>query len=666
MSVQFGRWNFGGQPPGPGYLEKVSAALSPYGPDSNELYSKDATNIVYRAFHTTKESHGEKQPHTSWSGVVLTWDGRLDNRADLLIELGDSLTMSSTDVEIVAASYERWNIDCFAKLIGDWALSIWNPLDRSLILATDFMGIRHLYYSIAMNCVSWSTVLDPLVRFAGKSFKLCEEYVAGWLTGYPAPQLTPYVDIHAVPPSCFVVIRPRKHTIRKYWDFDPRKAIRYRTDSEYEEHFRTVFAQAVRRRLRCDRPVLAELSGGMDSSSIVCMADVMIARGDAESQRLDTISYYDDLTPGLDERLYVTKVEQMRCRTGYHIDLHAKNQLDKSEVDSKQILFPRFESDRLAATPNSEPSLWPEVFEHYALYMNSHEYRVTLSGNAGEDPTGGYVPSPTLELQDLVARARFFRLAHQLDAWATKMGTSRFPLLWKALREFGTRSITFPCPPRYMCPPPWLQPGFVRRYKAALHWYPSKLKLFGALPSFQNHIHQLNHNRRFLARRDLCPKLLREIRYPYLDRDLLEFAYAIPREQVVGVGKRRFLMKRSLVGIVPDEILSRKRRASVTPEPDKHSLEGWRTRSELRHRLISNSLGIVDADLFLRALQEADGKDEITIDRLKSTLILEFWLNHLAARGVLMATISDTKPSACSRLERKELTEPAQSDGSAS
>lgn len=638
MSVQFGRWNWDGEPPARDCIEKVSATLAPYGPDSNELYSKGGVNIVYRAFHTTKESHGEKQPHTSRFDAVITWDGRLDNRSDLLIELGDSLNIRSTDVEIVAASYEKWNTRCFAKLIGDWALSIWNPVYRSLILATDFTGIRHLYYSIENNYVVWSTVLDPLVQLPGKTFKICEEYVAGWLACHPDPHLTPYVNIHAVPPSCFVLIHPMKPTITKYWDFDPGKIIRYRTDTEYEEHFRTVFAAAVRRRLRCDRPVLAELSGGMDSSSIVCMADVIIARGEAEIPRVDTISYYDDFDPNLDERFYVEKVEQMRGREGHHIDLGAKNQLEKSEVGPKRSCFPKFESDRLSPTPNSDCNVQPEIFDHYALYMNSHQCRVTLSGIAGEDPTGGYVPSPILELQDLLVRARFFRLAHQLRAWAAKMGRSRLPLLWKVLRGFCGRSITFPCPPKYLCPPPWLHPDFVRRHEAALHWYPSKLKLFGALPSFQDHIHHLDHTRGFLASRDLCPGLLREMRYPYLDRDLLEFAYSIPREQIVGVGKRRFLMKRALAGIVPVELLTRKQRAAVTQEPEQASQTERHSWDELRHNMISGSLGIVDANLFFHSLQEAKSKDEVTVDKLKRTLLLECWLHHLATQGVLRMT----------------------------
>jgi asparagine synthase (glutamine-hydrolysing) len=172
MSVQFGRWNFEGQPPAPDYIEKVSATLAPYGPDSNESYSKAGIKILYRAFHTTKESSQEAQPHISSFGSVIAWDGHLDNRAELIGELRDTLAFDSTDVAIVAAAYERWGTHCFAKLIGDWALSIWSAIHRSLILAKDPIGTRHLYYSFDNNQVTWSTILDPLVRFAGKTFPL--------------------------------------------------------------------------------------------------------------------------------------------------------------------------------------------------------------------------------------------------------------------------------------------------------------------------------------------------------------------------------------------------------------------------------------------------------------------------------------------------------------
>src|SRR5260370_33749044 len=89
----------------------------------------------------------------------------------------------------------------------------------------------------------------------------------GWGTGALSP---PYQEIHAVPPGKFVRIRDGEATIHSYWSFDTKRQIRYKTDVEYEEHFRHVFRQAVLRRLRSDSPILAEVSGGVDSSCEVC------------------------------------------------------------------------------------------------------------------------------------------------------------------------------------------------------------------------------------------------------------------------------------------------------------------------------------------------------------------------------------------------------------
>src|ERR1700728_4382224 len=272
MSVQFGRWNFSGAPSAADDLERVHRTLLPYGPDGANAYSGKGTSILYRAFHTTKESRSEAQPLVFPSGAVLTWDGRLDNRAELLNLLGDGLLNAAADVSIVAAAYQRSGVDCFRRLVGDWALSLWNPSERSLLLAKDPIGTRHLYYSVASDHFAWSTLLEPLVLFAGRELALDEEYIAGWLASFPDAHLTPYLANRFVPPSCFVRLEPGRHSIQTYWDFDSSKRIRYATDGEYEEQFRTLFMQAIRRRLRSNSPILAELSGGMDCSSIVCMA----------------------------------------------------------------------------------------------------------------------------------------------------------------------------------------------------------------------------------------------------------------------------------------------------------------------------------------------------------------------------------------------------------
>jgi asparagine synthase (glutamine-hydrolysing) len=634
MSVQFGRWNFEGQPPASDYIEKVSATLAPYGPDSDEAYSKGGVKILYHAFHTTKESRRETQPHISPSGAVITWDGRLDNRTELISDFRDAATSDSTDVALVSAAYEKWSTNCFDQLVGDWALSIWNPNNRSLILAKDPIGTRHLYYSIDKDHITWSTVLDPLVLFAGKSFTLSEEYIAGWFaTMFPAAHLTPYVGVHAVPPSSSVLLRPGKRTISKYWDFDPCRKIRYSADADYEEHFRTVFAKAVQRRLRSDRPILVELSGGMDSSSIVCMADTVIARGTAETPRLDTISWYNDSDPNADERSYFTKVEEKRGRIGYHIDLASL-----TDVESQKSFRGDFDSDHFAATPNSSGRL-AEHFGRYATYMRAQGHRVVLSGIGGGEVMGGSVPSPSPEFQNLLARGRFFSLANQLNSWAVKMRKPQLPLLWNAVRDFlpfsdgdADKAVAGL----------WLHPGFVRRNYFALAGYPSRVKLFGPLPSFQDNIRTLTGDRRLLAYFGLQAEFLREMCYPYLDRGLLEFMFAIPREQIVRVGQRRSLMKRALVGIVPDELLKRKRKASVPAEPPKGSPK-QPSLIDIGQHIVSSSLGIIDPNRLWEALQKGRHGKEVPVGHLKRTLTLEYWLRHLMDQGVLTNSISATE-----------------------
>jgi len=633
MSVQFGRWNFDGQPPAPDYIERVSAILAPYGPDSNESYTKDGVRILYRAFRTTRESHHEKQPHISVSGAVITWDGRLDNRADLISDLRAGLTTNSTDVDIVAAAYEECGVDCFAKLIGDWALSIWNPVNGSLTLAKDPIGSHHLYYSIDKDHVTWSTTLDPLVLFRGKSVAICEEYVAGCLSSFAAPHLTPYVGIHGVPPSSSVVLRPTKHTARKYWDFDRGKEIRYRNNAEYEEHFRTAFAKAVERRLRSDHPVLAELSGGMDSSSIVSMADLVIARGHAECPRLDTISWYDDSDPNDGERAYFTVVEQKRGRAGCHIDLSGQKQ--EKDSDLQRSFTVDFSGDRFAATPVPDGHQ-SEFVKQYAVYMKSQGHRVSLSGMAGDEVTGNGVPTPTPELQDLIARWRFFRLARQLNAWAVKMKKPGLPLLWQAIKGFIP--LAFMGVPHSMCPNPWLDRGFVRRNRAALCRYSFRVKLFGSLPSFQDHIGKLDGNRRFQAHLLDPQELLREQRCPYLDRDFLEFMFAIPREQVVGIGRRRSLMKRALAGIVPDELLNRKRKL-IPQELPRDNPAGRTILVAMCQQMFSSALGFIDPNLFVEALHNSQHNLSLFTCNLVHTLRLEFWLRQLVAGGVVISGI---------------------------
>jgi asparagine synthase (glutamine-hydrolysing) len=618
MSVQFGRWNLDGKPIDYGYMEKVGSALCPYGPDGKGSYSSTNLSILYYAFHTTKESRSEVQPHICASGAVVTWDGRLDNRADLIGELGNPLTVESTDLALVASVYEQLGTQCFGKLIGDWALSIWNPVEHTLILAKDPIGTHHLYYSFDRAQITWCTVLDPLIRLGDRTFELNREYIAGWLSMFPAAHLTPYVNVHSVPPSSLLLLGPGKHAVKKYWDFDPDKQVRYRTDAEYEEHFRTVFTTAIQRRLRSDQPVLAELSGGRDSSAIVCMADEIIAHGEAECPRLDTISYYDDSEPNWNEHPFFAKVEQKRGRAGWHVD-----------VGERRLLFsPQTPPDRFVPVPGDTRPAPREVI----LCVTSQGNRALLSGIGGDEVMGG-VPDPLPELEDLITKARFGTLAQQLRLWALERKRPWFHLLWEALRGFLPPALIGV--PRHLRPAPWLQTNFVRRHLRALTGYSHHTCLFGPPPTFQDAVKTIDALRRQLGCIAPVPEPPLENRYPYLDRSLLEFAFAVPRGQLIRPKQRRSLMRRALAGIVPDEILNRKAKAFVSRSPllgisrDKSRLVA------MAESMLASSLGIVEPESFRGTLQKALAGEVIPVISLLRTIQVEDWLRNTSELGIV-------------------------------
>ena len=616
MSVMFGRWNFDGEPPEARYIDKVRSALALYSPDDSHAYSIGGVSILYHAFHTTRESRLESQPIVTRTGSVVTWDGRLDNREELIAQLEAPLSCDSSDVSIVAAAYDRWETECFPKLIGDWALCVWNPNNRSVTLAKDPIGPRHLYYTFDEDQLTWSTILEPLVLFAGRSFGLNEEYIAGWYSFFPAAHLTPYLGVHSVPPSSFLRLNPRSQTIQKYWKFNPAKRISYRTDAEYEEHFRALFSESVRRRTRSDSPVLAELSGGMDSSSIVCMADRLASCGSTDIPQIDTVSYYDDSEPNWNERPYFAKVEEKRGRVGCHINTH-----------ERITLLPEYEIGRFAAIPGAGNKPSPVHLE-FASHLRSEGNRVVLSGLGGDEVLGG-VPTPIPELADLFARGHVRTFGKQIVSWALAKRKPLLHLFAETLRAF--LPIGMVPQPQHLKPPAWLYPEFVKRNRAALAGYRARLKLLGPLPTFQENLATLDGLQRQLGCSPLPNDPPYERRYPYLDRDLLEFIYAIPREQLLKPGQRRSLMRRSLAGIVPDEILNRKRKAVVTRSPMVAIASEWELLVQMTQGMLSSSLGIADSKLFCEALGNARHTSETQIVPLIRAIGIEAWLRGSAS-----------------------------------
>jgi asparagine synthase (glutamine-hydrolysing) len=631
MSVVFGEWGLNGRRVELN-VARIQTVLSQYAPDSFESYETPVLTILHAGLHTTPESRQEIQPVVSRRGAVISWTGRLDDRQQLIHQCG--LAADTSDAEVVAAAYDHFGTECLARLAGDWTLSICDPDSQTLLLARDPIGSLPLYFSVTTNCIRWSSSLEALMISTAVRLELNEAYVAGWLRSFPATDLTPYRGISSVPPASLVRIYRGAIFSSRYWEFSGTKSVRYKSDYEYEEHFRGLFRQAVTRRIRTQGPILAELSGGVDSSSIVCMADRCLKEAGADTAALETISYFDDSEPNWNERKNFTIIEDLRGRSGAHIDCR--------ETWASALTF---KDGRLAPTPGSGKGDVGKI-EQVCQSLFARGHRVLLSGIGGDEVLGG-VPTPFPELEDLLASCRFGSFLGQTQKWSLSSRRSGLALMSGTVRRFLPRYSAQDATQKAL---PWLDPDFRTRNAGVLGAGYERVRLLGDRPSFQENLQTLASLQRQLGSLPLAEGPSFEKRYPYLDRDLLEFLFAVPREQIVRPGDRRSLMRRALTGLVPHEVLYQKRKASAVRGPVQ-AVSAAATRMLSSGPLLMSSFKFVVPALLSAAVEKVRSGESTQIVPLIRVIALEGWLRNLCHHGVIPEPANALKPVSARKLE---------------
>jgi len=633
MSVQAGIWNFDGRPVDHKLLADISESLKHQGPDGESCHVDGSVALLYRPFHTTAESRREKQPYRSQRGFIVTWDGRLDNRDELIPELRSEFEANPTDVAIVAAAFDHWETDCFKRVVGDWAASIWKPEQRELLFAADYMAIRHIFYYLKKERILWSTDLSSLVLLSNDKFHIDDDYIAGYLAHNPDAHLTPYLEIREVPPGQLVRIRNGSAVVERFWCFSPKSRIRYKTDAEYEEHFRHVFRQSVQRRLRSDSPILAELSGGLDSSSIVCIADDILAKERAETPRLDTLSYYDKTEPGGDDCVHFPKVEGKRGRVGIHID------------GSRLGTFPApLECTDFCPLPGVL-GFGQKLGTERADAVRGGGYRAILSGTGGDEFMGG-VPNPRAQLADLIVEFKFIKLTRQLIVWSLVKRRPSIQLLWQSAIE-----VLPSCLGQYFAKEakiePWIRKDFAKRTRLAIRQLDIDEHFGLWLPTRRSYIAGVLVMANNLAKLTAPPQAFEEVRYPYLDQTLIEFMLSIPADQLLRPSERRSLMRRSLAGIVPPEILSRRTKQLGARTPTLILEKYWDELQSIYQTSLSSRLGYIDKAQLLKTICDARAGKSVSLLRVLWIISLEYWLRQAGAEKRVAPT-SNGVPS-CSQ-----------------
>jgi asparagine synthase (glutamine-hydrolysing) len=299
-------------------LLEIAQTTERWAPDGTFVRAEGRIGMGFQPYHTHQRSILQSHPVVDELANMVTLDGRLDNHKELreLLDIGED----TPDSLIALAAFKRWGEDCFSRFVGDWALAIWSQVDRSLYLARDHAGTRTLYFEIKNGNIVWATFLEAFF-VEDKSRQLDEAYASCYLACQPIRDLTPYKGIVAVTPAHYILIRENDAVRQRHWCCTPKEYIKYSTSQEYEEHFFSLLALSVSRRTTARMPILAHLSGGMDSSSIVCMSDYLQQKQGVDRRELiDTVSYYDNSDPAWDETPYFTCVEEVRNKRGIHID----------------------------------------------------------------------------------------------------------------------------------------------------------------------------------------------------------------------------------------------------------------------------------------------------------------------------------------------------------
>jgi asparagine synthase (glutamine-hydrolysing) len=550
---------------------------------------------------------------------MLALDGRIDNYQDLCAPLGLDAE-ATADSEIILAAFEKWGEACFSKLVGDWALGLWSENARSLYLARDHAGIRTLYFEFKKNTVLWSTCLETLLA-ERDGLDLDEVYAACYLTGSQIYNQTPYRSIRSVPPAHYLLFRDGKCSCRPHWQWLPRGTVRYKNDAEYEEHFRLLFRQSVERRTGDGSQVIAQLSGGMDSSSIVCMSDaIWRGRGQSQGQFLDTVSLFDDSEPDWNEKPYFEAVEAWRGKSGIHINL--SNRKPNFTPSPSVYLLPG--ADESAAQGEAD----------FETAVGSRGYRAILSGIGGDELLGG-VPNPAAELLDYFLEGSAVPFFRQAFAWSL---SRRMPIYHTMadVARFGMGMI-LPAEHTLRAFPPWITfqcRQLVRELqleRPILSYRPgTTASAWDASRSWWSIIDSLPGHFPYLRTR-------LEYRYPILDRDLVDFLLRVPASQLLRPGERRSLQRRALREILPPQILNRRRKAYVMRRP----LVAIRSHvSDIQSLLTGSEIGklsLVDERLLQIHLQQIQSGQSSEWQSLMRAIQFELWLKSFATAGRLAA-----------------------------
>ena len=622
----------------------MTDTLTHRGPDATGFWSDESAGIAlgHRRLAIIDPTPNGAQPMVSASGrYVIVLNGEIYNFETLRKELGRSggkPWRGSSDTEVALEAIETWGFErALNKFIGMFAFALWDRRGRTLTLVRDRMGEKPLYYGMAGSSFVFSSELKALRAFPGADFEIDRQALSAFLQfSYVPTPLSIYRGVRKLVPGSYIIASVAQdgtvvvgETIR-YWCLDGiSRDVRAREfeamdDKQLTDELQTRLSRTVRRQMVADVPLGAFLSGGIDSSLIVSLMQTQ-AR---QPIRTFTIGFHEK---GYNEAPFAKGVANHLGTD--HIELY----ITASEAAAVITRLPQIYDEPFADSSSIPTFLVSQLTRQHVT--------VSLSGDGGDELFAGY---PRYQFcQDL------WRRLVKLPRWSryiiSTALTSPSPRAWDRAFNFvlsnSQRQQVNGHRMHRLARVLWADTFDELYVRLISQWHEEDGLVLSTVGQNGNAVHEwrdgsesvLNRMRRFDLNQYLPDDLLTKVdrasmhvslesRSPFLDHEIVQFAWEIPERVLVREGQGKWILRQLLDRYVPRALVERPKAGFAIPVSQwlRTELNEWA--EELLDEQTLRTQGYLDPEPIRRMWQEhCSGKyDRHTY--LWNVLMFQAWL----------------------------------------
>lgn len=600
----------------------MCARLEHRGPDSRGIHLDRNVALGIQRLRVIDLDTGDQPIYNEDRSIVVVLNGEIYNHRELRAELagrGHGFRTRS-DTEVIVHLYEELGPRCVERLEGMFAFALWDAREERLLLARDRVGKKPLLYSLRDGVISFASEMHALLGDEGIPREVDPEAIDAYLgLGYvPAPR-SALRAVSKLPPAHTLVLDRSGVELSRYWSLDYGWKRTGKPD-EIAAELLGMIRTATRKRLVADVPVGAFLSGGIDSSAVVAA----MAAESSTPVKTFSIGFDDDRFDELP---------------------HARRVAEQFGTEHEEFLV---RADAISVLPDivrhhGEPFADPSAIPtHYLAAMTRNRVTVALNGDGGDESFGGYsryvanAVAGRLDLLPAPIRRALARAASRLGDQG-EVGDLRN----KARRLGSAMTLTE-----------------AERYEAYMSWLGEDLRRQLYTPEFSEQVGDVAGATIAGAfagatGTDVVDRMLEvdvstylvgdliakvdiatmahglEARSPLLDPELMQFAASIPAGMKVRGREKKWILRRALRGILPDDLLDRPKQGFSVP------LSGW-LRGELRPWVSevlldreATSRGYFEPSEVEALIARHDAGAEALAKPIWSLVMLELWHREL-------------------------------------